>query len=366
MAGGLPLLGGEAPLQQPAPGGEHLQRHPGGQQPLLESCGRVLALPGKGCQGILQQLGRQLPFPVLFRQGLPHPGALPSGRGRAGFLPGQALFLPQGGGAVQAGPAGLLLAGGKSRHGEARVRRGQEVPLPSGGQALAQDQRCLGVLGGHQALRQQAGGGFLPGGGQHASHAQPQGDAPLAVRLAAGNLPGGGHVQHGQGHPGPCRRGAIGPGHLHREALCVPVAGGDVLHGHALLDVPVHRVCLGEQEGDLLPAALDKGPGVDHHRAGGGVGEPAPVQLGLGLAGAQVAPALAVKGLHPGVVVVAVGPPGHVHLPGGNAHAAQGRHQKGRFLPAAAKAPLVHLQRRGGAAVGGAVGGLLGAPAVHL
>ena len=27
------------------------------------------------------------------------------------------------------------------------------------------------------------------------SFAQPQGDAPMAVRLAAGNLPGGGHVQ---------------------------------------------------------------------------------------------------------------------------------------------------------------------------
>ena len=33
--------------------------------------------------------------------------------------------------------------------------------------------------------------------------------ANAKTTVAAGNLPGGGHVQHGQGHPGPCRRGGV-------------------------------------------------------------------------------------------------------------------------------------------------------------
>lgn len=105
---------------------------------------------------------------------------------------------------------------------------------------------------------------------------------------------------------------------------------------------------------------------MDHNGPGGGGIEPAPVQNGLGLTGPQEAPLSVAQGLHPGVVVVAVGPPGGVDLPGGDAHAAQGGYQEGGFLAATAAAVAEHRQGRGGAVVLELVGGLLMAPAVDL
>ena len=66
------------------------------------------------------------------------------------------------------------------------------------------------------------------------------------------------------------------------------------------------------------------------------------------------------------MVVVAVGPAGGVHLPGGQTHSAQGGHQEGGLLPAPAAAAAVHRQGGGGAVVLGLIAGLLMAPAVDL
>ena len=70
--------------------------------------------------------------------------------------------------------------------------------------------------------------------------------------------------------------------------------------------------------------------------------------------------------LHPGVVVVAVGPPGGVHLPGGDAHRAQGADQQGGLLPAAAEGPVEYAEGGDGAVISGPIGGLPGAPVVDL
>ena len=60
-----------------------------------------------------------------------------------------------------------------------------------------------------------------------------------------------------------------------------------------------------------------EGAAVDQYGPGGGGVEPAPVQHRLRFTGAQEAPPALAQHLHPGVVVVAVGPAGGVHLPGG-------------------------------------------------
>ena len=109
-----------------------------------------------------------------------------------------------------------------------------------------------------------------------------------------------------------------------------------------------------------------EGAAVDQHGPGGGGVEPAPVQHRLRLAGSQEAPLALAQHLHPGVVVVAVGPAGGVHLPGGQAHRAQGGHQEGGLLPAPAAAAAVYRQGGGGAVVLGLIAGLFMAPAVDL
>src|SRR5699024_11092613 len=105
-----------------------------------------------------------------------------------------------------------------------------------------------------------------------------------------------------------------------------------------------------------------KGAGAHRHGPAGGGVEPPPVQDGLGLTGPQEAPGAAAEDLHPGVVVVAVGPAGGVDLPGGQPHSAQGGYQEGGFLPAAAAAAPEHGEGRGGTVVLGLVADLPGAP----
>ena len=113
-------------------------------------------------------------------------------------------------------------------------------------------------------------------------------------------------------------------------------------------------------------AALAEDPAVDQHGPGGGSDEPAPVQLRLRLAGSQEPPFVPAQDLHPGVVVVAVGPPGGVDLPGRDAHAAQGGDQEGGFLPAAPAPAAEDGEGGGGALVLGLIAGVLVAPAVDL
>ena len=70
--------------------------------------------------------------------------------------------------------------------------------------------------------------------------------------------------------------------------------------------------------------------------------------------------------LHPGVVVVAVGPAGDVDLPGGNAKGPQSVYGEDGFLPTAPTAGPVYRQGGGSAQIGGLIGRLLRAPVVDL
>ena len=267
---------------------------------------------------------------------------------------------------VQAGPARLFLRRGQGRGVGGRGRRGGKVKGEPGllerGPAQGELQG-RGLPGVEQAL-----GPELPGlgGDPHAALAQPQPGGAVRAGGAGGDLCQLPHIEQAEGHPGPGQRPALGVADSDGDRDHRGVVLGDALVHHAAPLVRVQGVGPGEQELCLLPGAGGEAAGVDEHGPGRRPGEPAPVQLGLGLAGPQILPAAAGKGLHPGVVVVAVGPPGGVHLPGGDAHGPQGVDREGGLLPAAAVAALVHRQGRGRPAVGGAVGGLLGAPAVHL
>ena len=70
--------------------------------------------------------------------------------------------------------------------------------------------------------------------------------------------------------------------------------------------------------------------------------------------------------LHPGVVVIAVGPSGHIHLSGRNPCTSQYIYCKYRLFPTSAKTMTVNIQCRAGAAVSGLVHGFLTAPMVDL
>ena len=102
------------------------------------------------------------------------------------------------------------------------------------------------------------------------------------------------------------------------------------------------------------------------HRAGGGGVEPAQVQHGLRLAGAQEPPLSVGPGFHPGVVAFRMGPTRGINLTGRNPHAAEGGHAEGRFLAAAAQAVLDRGQGRVRTPVGRLVGHFLVAPVVHF
>ena len=64
------------------------------------------------------------------------------------------------------------------------------------------------------------------------------------------------------------------------------------------------------------------------------------------------------------MIVIAVGPPGAVNLPGGDAHTAQGGYGQHTFLAAAAQRPAQHGQGSQGPIIGGGVGGMGIAPVV--
>ena len=267
---------------------------------------------------------------------------------------------------VQDSCPGLSLLFLQRRYGQTAVLGRQKVRLAPGGKPLSQGQGGTTSFRLHQQLPAKGRGTVLPSGEQHRALSQLQGDPASVIGPAAGDLPGCCHIHHGHADPSPRRGGTVLSQDGDLQLLHRGVAGGDILHGHPFLDVPVLGRHMRKQERCLLPAALDKSSGVHHHCPGGGIGEPSPVQDRFRLTSPQVSPGNPVKGLHPGVVVVAVGPPRHIHLPGSNAHAAQGCHQEGGLLPAASEASLVHLQGGRRPAVGGAVSDVLRAPAVHL
>ena len=68
--------------------------------------------------------------------------------------------------------------------------------------------------------------------------------------------------------------------------------------------------------------------------------------------------------LYPGVIIVTVAPPGHIDLPGGNAHGPEGGDAEGGLLAAATQAAVVACDGVHGSVVCGFIGHLPGAPPV--
>ena len=319
-------------------------------------------------RGVPQVLGGQRP-----QQGLPQGVGVPGQKGMdlckvaprlpqqvftAGTAPGllrvvetRQPFLPQPV-APGADPGARLLLRPGQRDGR-DGRWGAEGKFrPALRRVLRRGQRQNGpVL--RRAAAERFGIPSVPdGGGVHVPDPQLHLYAPARIRLQLGDGDQAGLVQDLQGHLR-TGLGAEGVG-LHRG-----VAGGLIMPHR--LPLPVQRRAV-----ELCVLRRAEGAAVHQHGPGGGGVEPAPVQHRLRLAGAQKTPAAMAQHLYPGVVVVAVGPAGGVHLPGGQAHAAQRGHQKGRFLPAASASAAEHGQRRGGPPVLCLVRSVLLAPAVDL
>ena len=105
---------------------------------------------------------------------------------------------------------------------------------------------------------------------------------------------------------------------------------------------------------------------MHEHCAGGGGVEPPQVQHRLRFAGADKMPLTVGPGLHPGVVVIRMGPARGIDLTGRDTHAAECRHAEGGLLPASAQGIAHRGQRTACPGVGRLIGHLLVAPVVHL
>jgi len=366
----------QMPQQGFPPGGQRLQGDPGagriGPVDVLlrirgpgEQAGEVVLQNGEG--GVPQVLVRQGaektdPVRGVFagEKGADFAGVAPCGReqvrprggrrgegGQAGrpqgVSAGESLAPPGAEGLAQPGGGGVRRSGGaKVEACPGRVHRRRRGEAEGNGSADA-------VPLGQEAVQ----------GGQHME--VPQAQLRLGPAVLAGGEGGdgvvAGFVENLQPEAG-ARGGGVPQQGLEGIRAGGGVAGGLVVVGDG--SIPAHG---GAVEGG---APLAEEAAVNEHGAGGGGVEPPPVQHGLGLAGPQKAPAAIAQGLYPGVVVVAVGPPGGVDLPGGDAHAAQGGDQEGGFLPAAPAPAAEDGEGGGGALVLGLIAGVLVAPAVDL
>lgn len=127
----------------------------------------------------------------------------------------------------------------------------------------------------------------------------------------------------------------VGSGH---ELVLGCVDGdGDFLGGSVVGEEVEFGVEVGFLDDFFVAAVTAEGFGVDHHAAGGGDGEPAHVELGVGLAGAEEFPFTVGPYFDPGVIVVAVGPAGGVALAGGDADGAECCDGEGGLFAAAAE-----------------------------
>ena len=126
------------------------------------------------------------------------------------------------------------------------------------------------------------------------------------------------------------------------------------------------REIIGAQHHFLGAVVVAKGSCVHQQGARGRRVEPPEIQHGLGLAGSHEIPLAVGPGLHPGVVIVGVGPARRIDLSRRNADAAQGGHGEGRFLATASDGRLHAGQGRKCAPVARLVGHALVAPVVHL
>ena len=193
---------------------------------------------------------------------------------------------------------------------------------------------------------------------QEAAQASFQGDGAIGAGFQGGNPGRCGHIQHIEPDPGPGQGRALGVCHRYGQSgsLCIP-AGFVVHQAHPLT---LHQSLLLQSLAD----EIEKDSAAHHHGPAGGAVEPAPVQNRLWLTGAQEVPVSLDVDLYPGVVVVAMAPPGHINLPCGNADRPEGCHAKGGLLSAPAQAAVVAGDGVHGTGVCGLIGHLPGAPAV--
>ena len=188
--------------------------------------------------------------------------------------------------------------------------------------------------------------------------AQAAGQLRCAIRSGChgGDLCLLGKVEHGEG----CLRT------LYRLTVPVPHQNGQRFGRRIALRVA--QVDGGSRpiEGLRFLSGPTKKAAVDQQSPARRVGEPATVQQLLRFTGPQEMPPVPQPDLHPGVVVVAVGPAGDVDLPGGNAKGPQSVYGEDGFLPTAPTAGPVYRQGGGSAQIGGLIGRLLRAPVVDL
>ncbi len=105
---------------------------------------------------------------------------------------------------------------------------------------------------------------------------------------------------------------------------------------------------------------------VHQHTARGRTVEPPEIQCRFRLAGTEKIPAAVCPGLHPGMIVVRMGPTRRIDLTGRNAHGPQRGNRKRGLLTTTARSRTHRGQRRRSAGVRGAVGHILVAPVVHF
>ena len=113
-----------------------------------------------------------------------------------------------------------------------------------------------------------------------------------------------------------------------------------------------------------LVAAEDVG--VHHHRACGGIGKPAHIEVGVGLASPEEPPFAIHPNFHPCVVVVTVRPTRGVTLTGGDAHGAESGHREGALLAATTVRGLQCGQRCRSPHISRLIVNIFVTPVVHL
>ena len=129
------------------------------------------------------------------------------------------------------------------------------------------------------------------------------------------------------------------------------------------IDDPVHSVFSNDifvRHGTVVPS------GTDHHCSGCSVGKPALIQNCFRLTGSQVMPVAVAPDLHPGVVVVTVGPSWHIYWSRRDSCTSQHIYHKNRFLTAASHTASVDFQSRAGTHIRSLIHHFASAPVVDL
>ena len=106
--------------------------------------------------------------------------------------------------------------------------------------------------------------------------------------------------------------------------------------------------------------------GADHHGPGCCIGKPALVQNSFWLASSQIMPVAIAPDLYPGVVVITVGPPWHIHLPRRNSHTPKCIYQKNRLLTTASVTSSIYRKCRKCTVITTMISSFLRTPVIYL